>query len=354
MDKSNNNIGIKEIAKLAKVSIGTVDRVLHNRTGVSAATRKKIQDIIKETGYTKNLLASRLKLAARKKIKIAILIPEIKNEWSYWKIPQKGIKKAAKELQEQGISIQYFHFNFLNPQSFTKASSSILADDYNGVITVPFLEKESNDLLLNAAKQNIPVVFLDTERPLNYAANFICQNSIKAGMVAGRLLHGLVGNDGQYFVVNILNENGIQINNQQREIGFRTFFDENLKHESIAIHTINHPLENDFEITQELKQLFSNKKTKGVFVTNTRAFIIPPILKENKISNTFVVGFDVNQRNLALLKAGQISFLINQNAEYQGYTAIKGLYKFLTENDASELNIDIPVEIIVKENAQEI
>lgn len=170
-------------------------------------------------------------------------------------------------------------------------------------------------------------------------------------MVAGRLLHGLVGNDGQYFVVNILNANGIQINNQQREGGFRSFFAENFKDKSIAIHTINHPLESEFEITDELRQLFSSEKTRGIFVTNARSFLIPPILKANNISKTFIIGFDLNQKNLAFLKTGEISFLINQKPEYQGYAAIKSLYKFLTEKDDSELNVDIPVEIIVKENA---
>ena len=74
-------------------------------------------------------------------------------------------------------------------------------------------------------------------------------------------------------------------------------------------------------------------------------------MKANNISDTFIVGFDLNKENLALLKTGEISFLINQKPEYQGYIAIKSLYKFLTEKDDSELNIDIPVEIIVKENA---
>lgn len=350
MDK-HNDLGIKEIAKLANVSIGTVDRVLHNRAGVSPTTRKKVLEIITETGYTKNIMASRLKLAAKKKIKIAILIPEIKNELSYWKAPQKGIEKAVKELKEQGITSHYFHFNFLHPQSFSEQCTTILSEEFDGIITVPFLEKESNALLAKAFKRNIPVVFLDTERTLDYSANFIRQNSIKAGMVAGRLLHSLVGNEGQYFVINILNEDGIQINNQQRESGFRAFFAQNFKNQKVAIHTINHPLKNDFEITNELRQLFYTNKTRGIFVTNARSFLIPQILKMNKITDTFIVGFDLNQENLALLKTGQISFLINQKPEFQGYTAIKSLYKFLTENDASELNIDIPVEIIVKENA---
>jgi LacI family transcriptional regulator len=350
MDKSNS-LGIKDIAKMANVSIGTVDRVLHNREGVSPTTRKKILQIIQETGYTKNIMASRLKLAARKKIKIAVLIPEIKNELSYWKLPQKGIEKAITELKEQGISVHYFQFNFLHPQSFTEQCEIILAEEYDGIITVPLLEQESNMLLAKAHHEDIPVVFLDTERTLSHTANFICQNSFKAGMVAGRLLHGLVGNEGKYFVVNILNEDGIQVNNLQRENGFRSFFTQNFKDQEIEIHTVNHPLISDFEMTDELKKLFLTHSTKGIFVTNARSYLIPQILKENKINDTFIVGFDLNKKNLALLKKGQINFLINQKPEYQGYAAIKSLFKVLTNNDASDLNIDIPVEIIVKENA---
>ena len=44
-------VGVKEIARRANVSIGTVDRVLHNRTGVSKKTKHKILEIIKELDY---------------------------------------------------------------------------------------------------------------------------------------------------------------------------------------------------------------------------------------------------------------------------------------------------------------
>ena len=37
-------IRIKDIAEIANVSIGTVDRVIHNRGEVSLATRERIQE----------------------------------------------------------------------------------------------------------------------------------------------------------------------------------------------------------------------------------------------------------------------------------------------------------------------
>ena len=42
MEKDTTYFGVKEIARRANVSIATVDRVIHNRTGVSETTRKKI------------------------------------------------------------------------------------------------------------------------------------------------------------------------------------------------------------------------------------------------------------------------------------------------------------------------
>jgi DNA-binding LacI/PurR family transcriptional regulator len=46
---------IRDIAKKANVSIATVSLVLNNKTGVSDATRKKIQNILESEGYQKRI-----------------------------------------------------------------------------------------------------------------------------------------------------------------------------------------------------------------------------------------------------------------------------------------------------------
>ena len=341
-------MGIKRIAKLANVSIGTVDRVLHKRPGVSKQTEKRVLKIIKETGYVKNTTASRLKLASVKKIKIAILIPKDENKWrwSYWKLPKNGIIKAVEELSELGVEAD-FH-NFSDSTSYANQSNEIFKENYNAMVTVPFFKNESNDLLNLAKAKNIPVVFLDTEIALDGPANFIRQNSYKAGMVAGRLLHGLVGSEGQYFISNIINDKGVHANGKQREDGFRAFF--KTINQRVNIQTIDHPVNVDFTITKEMEGSLKKNTSNGIFVTNSRAHLIPPLLKKHNISKTFVVGFDLNEKNIACLKNDDINFIINQKPKYQGYAAIKGLYNFLTTQDPSNLNVDIPIDIIVKEN----
>lgn len=342
-------IGIKQIAKLANVSIGTVDRVLHDRAGVSKLTRKKVQKIIEETGYVKNNVASRLKLAATKKIKFAILLPTIKDSSSYWKLPKKGIVKAVEGLKEMGVTAHFYEF--INTDTFLVQSNHILLKPYDALVTVPFFEKEGNQLLKKAASKQIPVVFLDTEIPLHGSPYFIGQNSYKAGMVAGRLLHGMVADEGAYYVVNIVKEEGVRANNLEREQGFRAFFEKNVN--KAAVRTINYKLEGDFKVTKEMKTWFTTDVPKGIFITNSKSHLLCKVLEHFKVENAFLVGFDLNRQNLKCLKREKINFLINQQPEYQGYSAIMGLFNYVTKRELSGLDIDIPIEILVKENIED-
>ena len=48
---------IKDIARMAGVSAGTVDRVLHNRGDVSLASMEKVQKVLDEIDYQPNVFA---------------------------------------------------------------------------------------------------------------------------------------------------------------------------------------------------------------------------------------------------------------------------------------------------------
>ena len=68
-------VNIKEIAKMAGVSISSVSRVINKRAGVNIENRKKIERIIKETAYRPNLLAR--ELLQKKTNIIGIILPAI-------------------------------------------------------------------------------------------------------------------------------------------------------------------------------------------------------------------------------------------------------------------------------------
>ncbi|HSZ24459.1 MAG TPA: LacI family DNA-binding transcriptional regulator, partial [Cytophagaceae bacterium] len=91
-----SKIRIKDIAERANVSIGTVDRVLHNRGEVSKETKALIHKIIEDLEYKPNVIASAL--AMKKTFRIGLLLPLPTEKDSYWKLHLNGIENAVNEI----------------------------------------------------------------------------------------------------------------------------------------------------------------------------------------------------------------------------------------------------------------
>jgi len=104
-----NHPTVKEIARLAGVSIGTVDRVLHGRGEVSAATKAKVENIIDALGYKPDLLARQLSL--NKSYHLRVLIPRADQDSGYWRLCRDGIEAAAKDLQTYRATIGIEEFD---------------------------------------------------------------------------------------------------------------------------------------------------------------------------------------------------------------------------------------------------
>lgn len=64
---------IKEIAALAGVSRGTVDRVLNHRGSVNPATAERIEKIARELDYKPNV-AGLVLAAQKKKLKLGVIL----------------------------------------------------------------------------------------------------------------------------------------------------------------------------------------------------------------------------------------------------------------------------------------
>lgn len=346
-------VGIKKIAELSGVSIGTVDRVLNNRKGVSKETAKHIRAVIKHTGYKKNNVASRLKLANNKTITIAVLFPkEAYLDEHYWHLPLKGIHKAVSELSEMGIKHELHVFEIGSAKSFEKESKKILSKKPDALITVPFFIEQCKHLTEESEKMGIPVVFIDTEMDNEINNKYsIHQNSFQSGKVAARILSQIISDKGKYIVLNLVNDSNSQKNNQEREAGFRTFFKNEIQTFTPNIDSFTVYQSESDSLKKIFNPLTKTKEQIGVFVTNSRTYLLPKTIRELNLNNrTTIIGYDLNPTNIELLKKNEIQFIINQQPEYQGYSAVRGLFKLITEEEDSELSHKIPIEIIVKEN----
>jgi LacI family transcriptional regulator len=376
---TNNKVGIKDIAERANVSIGTVDRVLHNRGEVSESTRKQVLSIVEELSYTPNLLAK--SLSSKKKYSIAILIPDYKNNNPYWKKPLAGINLAAKEIQHYNFELKIFTFELGNEKSLIEKSEQVFKSKPSGLIFSPVMYKASQNVIKKCDKLKIPYVFFDVNFENCNNLAYFGQNSEQSGYVAARLLdHGLAPN-AELFILKLVNKAASTYHVQLRENGFQSYFsskethmnisstnsmknnitrvpdglrNKNFSEEKIKNRKIK-SIEIDISVKDELKvaldKIFKNKSaTKGLFVTNSRVYNVAKYIYEKKIKNVILIGYDLIDENLKYLNNDTIQFLICQNPEDQGYNSVMALFNFLLMKKPIEKFNFSPIDIIIKEN----
>ena len=92
-----DKIRIKDIAILSGVSVGTVDRVLHNRPNVSKEAREKVEKALKEMDYHPNVYASAL--AYNKSYKFFCIIPKHESE-AYWQEIEEGAMGCCEQKRD--------------------------------------------------------------------------------------------------------------------------------------------------------------------------------------------------------------------------------------------------------------
>lgn len=75
----NNKVTIKEVARLAGVSVSTVSRVINHKPNVSAAKTAKIQQAIADSGFQPSMLARGL--ISNKTNTLGVIVPDISNPY---------------------------------------------------------------------------------------------------------------------------------------------------------------------------------------------------------------------------------------------------------------------------------
>ena len=76
---THTNITVKDLARICGVSIGTVDRAINNRKGISEETRQRILKTAAEYGFVKN--QSALSLSSGRSKTIGVIIFNLKSEY---------------------------------------------------------------------------------------------------------------------------------------------------------------------------------------------------------------------------------------------------------------------------------
>jgi len=346
---SKKDIRIIDIAKMAGVSIGTVDRVIHKRGRVSEESLKKVNAVLSMVNYSPNIFAR--SLVSKKNYKVLALIPQHSTD-DYWMYIAEGLDRAADEVKLSGISFEKLSFNQYDTASFEKAIEKLLSIDIDGVIIANFFSSQVIHLSKALDARNIPYVYIDAniedQNPLAYFGT----HSYDSGAVAARIISGRIGRKEDILIAKMFYKNK-ELSNQvlSRQKGFLNYIEKSNFGGKIyyADLKIDAHIKN-FEVLDKIFDERTGHSIQAAITFNSTCHVLANYLKVRDRKLTYLVGYDLIEKNKVLLKEGYIDLLIGQRPELQGYRALKVITdKLLLNLQAEKINY-MPIDLLIKEN----
>jgi LacI family transcriptional regulator len=349
MEKAN--IRIKDIAMLAGVSEGTVDRVLHDRGEVSQKTREKVQRVLQEIDYSPNLLAR--SLATKKNYFLACIIPE-HNSNEYWQSVENGFDQAARDFSHYNVKLKKYYYDQFDVRSFTLLTQSVLKDRQpDALIIAPIFKEETMKLLQTPEFESVPFSFIDSMIEEKNFLTYYGQNSFQSGYIASKLMTQSILPDSRVLVIRNKRKGAPSNQTIARKRGFIQYLND---HELSDVELLDLELsENDDEANyQMLNEIFEKyDNIRGVITFNSRIYRLAKYFEKLKVHHITLIGYDLLEENVRYLKNGVVTYLLAQRPEKQAYFTIRDIcMKLIMKQEVKNINY-MPVDIIIKENIEE-
>jgi LacI family transcriptional regulator len=311
---------------------------------VSDETKARVLRIVAELGYRPNIYARNLSLD--RVFHFDVLMPRLSQDSGYWRIPANGIERAARELQNHRIRLQYFFYDRYSERSFESAFRKALAGNPDGLLIAPVLQNVAARNLPDVPKK-IPYVFFDSTIPGVDHLSAIGQDSYQSGLLAANLMLTVMHEGGMVAVVRV---NPSDFHIEERLRGFLTRMEDN----PVITHRVydvdSHRGEEAFSAAAK-RILKENPDIKGIFVSNAWTHPIARYIHaRTKGKNVCIVGYDLVPKNCRCVKSGLISFLISQRPEMQGYEGIYSLYEHVVLREKVKSKIMVPIDILTRDN----
>lgn len=334
---------IKEIASLAGVSRGTVDRVLNHRGDVNPQTEEKIWEIIRSLDYKPNKAG--IVLAAQKKnLKLGVVLLGVGNP--FFDDVLLGVREKAEELEGYNCSVLIRQTEYSLQQQLA-AIDALLAEGINGLAISPYNDDAVREKINSLCERGIPVVTLNTDIENSKRIAYVGSNFYRSGEAAAGLMRLMT--KGEVHVGIVSGSQNI-LCHTERIAGFSQVIRSLPNIHITDIVNNNDDDRESYALTESLLRTHPEINafyfTAGGVYGGCRAIAV-----SGRENDTTVITNDMVPTTREYMQKGLIAATICQQPSQQGSYPLAILFTYLTagERPATE-NHYVDVDIRIREN----
>ncbi|MEM6387109.1 MAG: LacI family DNA-binding transcriptional regulator [Pseudomonadota bacterium] len=334
---------MNDIARVAGVSLATVDRVLNARPGVRSVTIEKVNKAIADLGYVRDTAAANL---ARKRLyRLLFIIPESANEFML--ALDKEIDAQGAKLVHQRTTLQRLSVRPFDPHSVVDALDAIDPADTDGVAVIGVETPAVRDAVKRARAKGIAVVALVSDLPSSERDHFVGIDNIAAGRTAARLMGRFVRGAGRILVIT-----GSRLARDHLELrkGFDALMSEEFPGLDVVAsiegrddpELIRDMLPEIFEAYPDLKGIYSSAAGNPGLIQFLEA--------KGPQRDLVVIAHELTPASRAALRSGTFDAIINQDTGHIVRSATRLLRATLDKVPFDATQERIRIDIYLKEN----
>lgn len=338
-------VTIKKIAEIAGVHPATVDKVLHNRPGVSDEVRERVRKLIDELGYKPNPAGRVLQKQGKEFIIAAVLVkvdalPYIK----------EGIEKGIREQTGLDITVHWYLSSYSDAGQQAQFIDKAVEEKADGIILSPINSDRVREAINRAAAAGIPLVTANSDIDGTQRLCYVGQDGRRASRVAGRTMGNLLGGSGRIAIISsaVASENN-SYHVKVREEGFCNFLRETFPAVEIvaSVESFEDP-EITYRETYNLLKKYPD--LDGLYITCGGVSQVGRAIRDCGREDIKALSFEKYPEILDLMQEDIIDCTIDSELERQGEIPVQIIMdELVLKKHPNEDNIYTDIRILIKE-----
>src|SRR6266478_1270832 len=306
--------GIRDIAEALGTSIGTVDRALHGRSGVSSRTKARVLRMAEQLGYNPN-------------IRVAAVLP--REIAAFFDPLRAGIQAAADEAVGMQLTLDFINFPRLGSGD-AAALESAAAKKYDGILFTPGRPRELGAIIQRIVGQGIPMLCVASDAPDSGRISSVTVDAYISGALAAELLSHKLQTLSR---VATITGDLATFDHAEKLRGFAATLAMLAPHLTLLPVVESHESAED-AYRQSIALLKGKTRPDAIYISTANSLPVLRALEELRLlGRVQVIATDLFPELVPLLESGKVLATLYQRPEAQGKTALETLIAHLTDKD---------------------
>ena len=337
MSEQNLKPTVIDVARVAGVSLATVDRVLNERPGVRQVTIDKVMSAVTQLGYVRDSAAANL--ARQRFYRLVFILPETQNEFVQAlerDIAEFSIRKTLLRTTLSCLKVPPF-----DPAALVAALDGLDATTADGVSVFGPDTPEVCSAIERVRDRGIAVATLVADLPDSNRHHFVGIDNVAAGRTAGRLMGRFMGGSGKILIIT---GSHLAHDHLQRINGFNAMTEDYPGLD--VVHTLE-GRDNADLIHKSLPELFANNpEINGIYSAAAgNPGLIRYLQETGRHKDMVVVAHELTDSSHDALASGIFDVVISQDTGHLVRSATRLLMatadQFPFDQSQERISIDI-------------